>query len=278
MKHIVCYSGGHSSALVAVEVVRKFGKENVILLNHDISATVEDQDIKRFKNEVAEYLGMEVTYANYQGLSVDKIPDQFEVSINAKGFKFGVGSALCTTKLKTEPFMKYLKDNFPEKDCICYYGFDPNETVRIQRRVGVMSSHGYRTGYPLAHWKDRTIHSVEEIGIKPPNAYSIFKHSNCTGCLKAGRQHWYATYVTRPDLFEKAKEAEEIIGYTIIKDISMLELEEIFAKMKKAGIAPDDRTVAGTFWKNARKAMRELDAEQEDFFIEKDEKPCECVF
>lgn len=93
MKHIVCYSGGHSSALVAVEVVRKFGKENVILLNHDISATVEDQDIKRFKNEVAEYLGMEVTYANYQGLSVDKIPDQFEVSINAKGFKFGVGSA-----------------------------------------------------------------------------------------------------------------------------------------------------------------------------------------
>jgi len=31
MKYIVCFSGGHSSALVAVEAVRKAGKENVIL-------------------------------------------------------------------------------------------------------------------------------------------------------------------------------------------------------------------------------------------------------
>ncbi len=30
-KHIVCYSGGHSSALVAIEVVRKYGKENCVL-------------------------------------------------------------------------------------------------------------------------------------------------------------------------------------------------------------------------------------------------------
>ena len=42
MKHIVCYSGGHSSALVAVEVVRKFGKENVVLLNHDINQLIGD--------------------------------------------------------------------------------------------------------------------------------------------------------------------------------------------------------------------------------------------
>lgn len=40
MKHIVCFSKGHSSALVAIEVVRRFGKENVILLNHDINPKV----------------------------------------------------------------------------------------------------------------------------------------------------------------------------------------------------------------------------------------------
>lgn len=56
-KYVVCYSGGHSSALVAIEAVRKVGKENVILLNHDISIEVEDRDIKRFKQEVADYLG-----------------------------------------------------------------------------------------------------------------------------------------------------------------------------------------------------------------------------
>ena len=36
MKHIVCYSGGHSSAVVALNVVDRFDSSNVILLNHDI--------------------------------------------------------------------------------------------------------------------------------------------------------------------------------------------------------------------------------------------------
>ena len=65
MTHIVCLSGGESSAIVAIEVVRKFGKENVVLLNHDISSKVEDVDVKRFKNEIANYLGLPITYANH---------------------------------------------------------------------------------------------------------------------------------------------------------------------------------------------------------------------
>ena len=67
MKHVICYSGGHSSALTAVEVTRKYGKENVILLNHNISSEVEHDDIKRFKQEVADYLGIKITYANMDG-------------------------------------------------------------------------------------------------------------------------------------------------------------------------------------------------------------------
>ena len=39
-KHIICFSGGHSSAIVAIEVVRRFGKENTVLLNHDINYNV----------------------------------------------------------------------------------------------------------------------------------------------------------------------------------------------------------------------------------------------
>lgn len=30
MKHIVCFSGGHSSAIAAVEVIRKYGAEDTI--------------------------------------------------------------------------------------------------------------------------------------------------------------------------------------------------------------------------------------------------------
>ena len=50
MTHIVCLSGGESSAIVAIEVCRKFGIDDVVLLNHDISSKVEDVDVKRFKN------------------------------------------------------------------------------------------------------------------------------------------------------------------------------------------------------------------------------------
>lgn len=64
MKHIVCFSGGHSSAIAAVEVVRKFGAEDTILLNHDLCPRTEDADIKRFKKQVSDYLGVPSVYGN----------------------------------------------------------------------------------------------------------------------------------------------------------------------------------------------------------------------
>ena len=271
-KHIVCYSGGHSSALVAIEVTRKYGKENVILLNHDIAISVENQDIKRFKHEVANYLGLEITYANYKGMSLQNLPDQFDVVMQANAFKVGTGTELCTSRLKTEPFMKYLKENFNEKNCVIYYGFDANEGVRIQRRTGILGSLGYKTDYPLALWKDRTIQSTNEIGIIPPNTYEKFKHANCVGCLKAGSQHWYIVYCTRKDIWEKAKKAEDFIGYTIIKDKSLEELEPMFEQMKQLGIGPTEHIKHQTFWANTKKIIK---ISQD---VEGDNKPCECVF
>jgi PP-loop superfamily ATP-utilizing enzyme len=67
VKNVICFSGGHSSALCAIEAVRRYGKENVILLNHDLSLKVEHEDIKRFKQEVADYLGIKITYENMPG-------------------------------------------------------------------------------------------------------------------------------------------------------------------------------------------------------------------
>ncbi len=108
MKHIVCYSGGHSSALVAIEVVRKFCKEQTILLNHDIASSSEGSDIKRFKTEVANYLDIPITFCNAPGWETK---DQFDVVIEAGAFKVGNGTALCTNRMKTRPFEEWLKLN-----------------------------------------------------------------------------------------------------------------------------------------------------------------------
>lgn len=273
MKHICCYSGGHSSALVAVEVARKYGPENVVLVNHDLHFTVEDQDIKRFKREVAEYLGIQITFANYKGQRAVEV-DQFDVCVQAKAFKVRDGSELCTSRLKTEPFREWLADNAAPSQSVVYYGFDANETKRIQRRSGVMGCMGYRTDYPLALWKDRTVRQTEELGVARPGTYGVFKHGNCVACLKAGWQHWYIVYCERPDLWLKGKWAEERIGYAIHHDdtgpVYLEDMEPRFADMKAAGVPATEHVQHQTFWAMARKVVKIHQAQAR-------EMPCECA-
>lgn len=272
MKHIICYSGGHSSALVAIEVARKFGKENVILLNHDMHFSVEHQDIKRFKKQVAEYIGIPITFASRKNAE----QDQFDVCVEAKAFKVGSGSELCTSRLKTEPFNDWLKQNAIYKVDIIYYGFDntPRERIRMQRRTGVMASQGFFTDYPLALWKDRTIYSIEQIGIARPSTYGIFIHGNCIGCLKAGWQHWYIVFCTRPDIWAKGRWAEEEIGYAIHKDESgpvyLEDMEEKFTAMKNAGIPATEHITPNMFWAKSKKIIQ-INISNPELL------PCECT-
>jgi len=270
-KHIVCYSGGHSSAIVAIEVARKFKNEEVILLNHNINSEYEDKDIKRFKNEVANYLGLNITYANYKDM--ENPTNHLDLSIEKKGFKFG-NNVMCTYELKTKPFHKWLKENYNDDDII-YYGFDKDEMHRVQRRIGRLSKDGYKSDYPLALWNNRTISETIEIGIRKPLQYCSFKHSNCIGCLKAGRQHWYVVYCKHREIFEKAKQTEDIIGYSIIKGVYLDELEEMFENMQKLGITPTEHMEANKFWSETKRVLRG-DYQRTLFGDDEILKPCEC--
>ena len=278
MKHIICYSGGHSSALVAIEVVRKYGKENVILVNHECK--LEDDDVSRFEKQVADYLGLSITYASFEG-SAQK--DQFDVVVEKGSFINPQDrQALCTYVMKTEPFTRYLADNFSvydtlfeeKKDCIIYYGFDKEETARIQRRSTIMAAMGYRTYFQLAYG-ERTIFSTEEIGITPPNSYTVYKHANCKGCLKAGWQHWYVIYVLEPAIWNKGKLSEQKIGYSIHKDYYLEEKEPMFEKMVKCGIEPTEKIPSQTWWAMVKKILKDYDNTILEV-PEEEAKPCEC--
>jgi hypothetical protein len=275
MLHVVCYSGGHSSGLVSVEVARRFGIQNLVLLNHDIAAHVEHADIKRFKQQLAERIGVPITYANHPDLE-EKQVDQFDVTMHAKAFKVQNGQELCTSRLKTEPFMKWLAENAKPESTVIYYGFDANERHRIQRRSSIMGAQGWKTDYPLALWP-HTITSTHEVGVPPPLVYDLWKHANCLGCLKAGKQHWYIVYLYHPEIWAKGKMAEEVIGHSIHKDVYLDELEDDFAKMKAAGVTTTEHEDGRTFFARARMAVRHK--YNEDLFFGDDEatKPCECI-
>lgn len=269
MKHVCCYSGGHSSALVAIEVARRYGPENLVLVNHDINFTVEHADVKRFKREVAEYLGVAVTQVDHPEVHSK---DQFDVCVDAKAFKVGSGSELCTSRLKTEPFMMWLAKQ--AQPCTIYYGFDPLEGKRIQRRSSILGALGYHTDYPLALWKERTIFNTEEVGIARPLTYGKWKHGNCVGCLKAGWQHWYVTFCERPDIWLKAKWAEDEIGYAIHYDggepLYLEDVEPHFVAMRDAGVGATEQLAPHAFWASAKK--------QAKFIRLRDQRelPCEC--
>lgn len=267
-------SGGLDSALVAIEITRRYGKENVILVNHECK--LEDEDVARFENQVADYLGLPITYASFEGA---KDKDQFDVVIDKGSFiNPHDRQALCTHVMKTEPFMRYLDKNFPttstlfddKKECVVYYGFSKDEPTRILRRSSIMAAHGYRTAFPRAHWVP-TINSTAEIGIDPPLVYKIWRHANCKGCLKAGWQHWYCVFVLEPDIWEKGKLSEKIIGYSIHKDAYLEEKEELFNRMVKAGIEPTERIQSSTWWAAVKKILKE-----QIELPEEEEKPCVC--
>jgi len=258
MKHVVCFSGGHGSAIAAIETVKKYGKGNTILLNHDISPEVEHADIKRFKNDIANYLDIPITYANIDGWET---ATPLRVCRKIGAFSVYGRPALCTFKLKSEPFAAWLKKNYPvlggetRNDVAFIYGFDATETARITRRCGIMASMGYKTEYPLATW-NATIKNTEEIGIARPSTYKLFRHANCVGCLKAGKQQWYVVYCIRPDIWQEAKESETEIGYSILKDCFLEELEDKFYEMKYSKlICPDEKTPPATFWATVNKTM-----------------------
>lgn len=254
MKYVVCYSGGHSSALTAVETVRKYGRKNVILLNHDIDKQVEDEDVKRFKDDVASYLGLPITHANQTRF---KVSAPLSICRDIKMFRFKSGCHICTYFLKTEPFYEWLKKNYPvrpggglSEEITLVYGFDASEQKRMERRSRHLLSLGYRTEYPML---TSSMQDIEEIGIEKPNTYEYCKHANCKGCIKAGRQHWYMFFCLWPHIYKEAIETEYVVGHSILRGSFLKDLLPRFLGMQDQGIAPGDGEESNRFWANVRR-------------------------
>lgn len=260
MKHIICYSNGVNSINVAIYIVNKYGKENCILLNHAINPQMEPESITKFGYKVSKYLGMQITYANYknyQSYQIESIPNQFQVCEDAGTFINPANrQILCTNRLKTAPFMKWLKDNYYNgSNCIIYYGFTKQEKHREDRRCKIMCSLGFETLYPIRQ-VDLPDDYYKITGIELPDHYEIFNHGNCYGCLKAGKQHWYCIYVLKRHIYMRGVKSEETIGYSIHKGHYLKDWIPEFEEMIKAGIEPTEKIKSQTFWANVRKILK----------------------
>lgn len=219
VKHIVQFSGGAASAFVAWLVAQEYGKENTVLLFHDTKA--EHEDAARFRRQVSEFIGVPITERS-DGR------DLWEVILKHNILP-GYHVPFCTDDLKLKPAGKYYKELDKQGiDYTLYNGLGPEEIGRVQRSIIRGEAAGRKVRCLLA---ERNISNAEckriirdEWKICLPEPYMYLSHNNCIPCFKAGKGHFYKVWKHYPEQFERAKQTEELIGYTVFKDASLTEL------------------------------------------------------
>jgi 3'-phosphoadenosine 5'-phosphosulfate sulfotransferase (PAPS reductase)/FAD synthetase len=111
MKHIVKFSGGAASAVVAKLVIDEFGHDDVILLYSDTKS--EHPDADRFRDQVCKFLGHEMTVVA-DGRDIWELIDDSHTLP-------GQFMPFCTQLLKQRPSERFLKSL--GEDFISYLGF-----------------------------------------------------------------------------------------------------------------------------------------------------------
>lgn len=218
MKHIVLFSGGANSSFVAYLVRLKQKKEDIILLHTPTYS--EHPDADRFRKQISEFLEIPIT-VQADGRDIWKlIKDEHCLPSDRIPF--------CSRILKQEQsdkFYKQLKDDFT-----IYLGYGMNEYQRVQKNHVRLEARKIKSAYPLLYEgiSDEDIKSIimNNWKICLPEPYMYLKHNNCIPCFKGGKKHFYQIWKHYNDYFQKAKQAEIDIGYTILKDESLTQLED----------------------------------------------------
>ena len=224
-KQIVMFSGGASSSYLAKLVKDEYGKENTILLHTPTYAESPDSD--RFRAEVAEYLGMEITI---QELGKD-LWTLIEDRKCLPSFHF----PFCTEELKIRQSRKFYK-SLKKKgiEFVAHFGYGAMEWSRVQKQSARFEVEGIKSRY-LIHERqisERTIKNSirREWKICLPETYRFLKHNNCIPCWKAGKGHFVVVAKYYPLQFKRAMLLEEKIGYTVFKDCT---LRDIWKKVQE---------------------------------------------
>ena len=221
--HIVQFSGGAGSAVAAKLVIDEFGPADVVLLFHDTLA--EHPDAKRFREEVAAYLGLPITERSC-GKSLWEV-------IDANSALPSSFMPFCTRELKLQPGEQFLQDlEMAGQAFALYNGMGPDEPARVRRAKAEAAKRGRTLRCPL---DERDVDDPKSVvaswGIELPVCYRYLKHNNCIPCFKAtGLEYWYNVWLHHPAEYERAAQLEEKFGYTVRRGQSLRELVTVYER------------------------------------------------
>lgn len=220
--HMVMFSGGASSAYVAKWVIDKYGKENCVLFFTDTQW--EDEDNYRFMEDVANYIGIEITRV-VDGRTPEDVFFQQKFLGNAR-------TAKCSEELKVKQTLLYVEEMRKQGiEPIIYFGIGPNEAhraVSLRNNYEHLPLEPIETRFPMIESINEEIKAryiiKNEWGIKLPRMYDLgFHHANCGGkCVRAGMHHYANLYLVWPDRYKEFENMEQRFRDKYNLNVSMM--------------------------------------------------------
>ncbi|MGQ7280413.1 phosphoadenosine phosphosulfate reductase domain-containing protein [Brevibacillus thermoruber] len=221
--HVSMFSGGASSAFVAYHMVQTFGKENCILFF--TNTLWEHEDNYRFMHEVADYIGLEITYRT-DGRTPEEVFYDYRYMGNSR-------LAKCSEELKVRQTVLFIEELRSDHglEPILYFGIGRHEQHRAENLKQFYEHYPLEpveTRFPLitTFKEEVNVKQIieEEWGIRLPEMYKLgFAHANCGGrCVRGGFRHYAQLYKIWPDVYYEQEEMEERFRQTFNKDVSIL--------------------------------------------------------
>lgn len=218
---VVGFSGGVTSAWCAGWALKKYPKEEVVLLFHDTKE--EDPDTYRFLREMAAALDHPITERSDGRSMAELMEDHNMIPNNRVPF--------CSEELKGIPGRKYIEELRAQgiAEIIKIYGFSAMEEVRIQRHTAMGWQTGFVARFPMVEESVTKQDAADwcqcVMGVKIPAMYEWSDHANCVGCFRGGKAYWLAVKENRPKVFATRKQQEEQYGHTISGRYSLVQIE-----------------------------------------------------
>lgn len=221
IKHIVMFSGGAASSVVAKMVAEKYPKDTILL---HTPTGAEHPDADRFREQVAQFIGLPITVESAKKTLWEYVESWKYIPNMSFQNK-------CTEQVKIDPQNRFLKRLERQgTDYIQYLGLGSEEWRRIQKVWARNQASGRKVEFPLAEAKltgndcKRIIRDEWKICL--PEPYLYLSHNNCIPCYKGGKGHFYKVWKYYRSEFDRAATAERRCSNTVFKGITLDELSE----------------------------------------------------
>ena len=210
MKIAVWFSCGAASAAALKLTVDKYGADNVYAVNNPVIE--EHHDNKRFAEDVAKWVGIDIQYAVNSKYPLASVVDVFD---RRKGMAFPHG-APCTVELK-----KRARQEWEESHPVDWHvlGFTVDERNRHDRFVMTERDNVLPILIDANMTKNDCADMIRAAGIKLPEIYGRgFPNANCIGCVKAtSPTYWNLVRREFPKVFDQRAEQSRRLGARLVR-------------------------------------------------------------